>query len=225
MMRDWALTLVVLAFGLTMFGQEDLTTFKTEAKSAFVWGEDAPEGAVSSTVHDPLTGNVIPKLSHGGIEVSSRMGFEWVGLGQAGAFLSYTTTIGNGTDSGLSVRYGGISVDGHPALPLSIVPSNKHVNKKEVHGRSQTVEISKMNCFASGFLSSDNFFSANTLSQAFSVPPGSALTVSSVIRDLYSVRCSVEGCHPTGTMRYFVRVNNVDYVFVQPGRSAAYCGK
>jgi hypothetical protein len=224
MRRDCALTLVVCAFSLALFGQDDLTTFKTEAKSAFVWGEDSPEGAVSSTVHDPLTGNVIPKLSHGGIEVSSRMGFEWVGLGQAGAFLNYTTTIVNGTDSTLSVRYGGISVDGHPALPLSIVSTNKH-NKKEAHGRSQFVEISKMNCFTSGFLPSDNFFSANTLSQIFSVLPGSALTVSSVIRDLYSVRCSVEGCYPTGTMRYYVRVNNLDYVFVRPGRSATNCGK
>lgn len=225
MRRGCAVMLAVFAWSLAMFGQDDLTTFKAEAKSAFVWGEDSPHGAVSSTVHDPLTGNVIPKLSHGGIEVSSRMGFEWVGLGQAGAFLDYTTTIVNGTDSTLSVRYGGISVDGHPALPLSIVPTNKHPNKKEVHGSSQAAEISKMNCFASGFLPSEHFFSANALSQVFSVLPGSALTVSSVIRDLYSVRCSVEGCYPTGTMRYFVRVNNLDYVFVRPGRSATYCGK
>ena len=222
---DCTLTLAILAFSLAMFGQDDRTTFKTEAKSAFVWGEDSPQGAVSSTIHDPLTGNVIPKLSRGGIEVSSRMGFEWVGLGQAGAFLTYTATIVNSTESTVSVRYGGISVDGHPALPLAIVPTNKHRNKKEVHGKSQVVELGKMNCFASGFLPSDNFFSENALSQSFSVLPSSALTVSSVIRDLDSVRCSVEGCHPTGTMRYYVRVNNLDYVFVQPGRSATYCGK
>ena len=222
---DCTLTLAILAFSLAMFGQDDRTTFKTEAKSAFVWGEDSPEGAVSSTVQDPLTGNAIPKLTHGGIEVSSRMGFEWVGLGQAGAFLNYTTTIVNGTDSTLSVRYGGISLDGHPASPLSIVATNKHLNKREIHGKNQVVELSKMNCFTSGFLPSDNFFSATPLSQDFSVLPGSALTVSSVIRDLYSVRCSVAGCYPTGTMRYSVRVNNRDYVFVRPGRSATYCGK
>jgi hypothetical protein len=224
-MRHCALALTVLVSSLAMFGQDDLPTFKTSARSAFVWGEDSPEGAVSSTVHDPLTGNVIAKLSHGGIAVSSRMGFEWVGLGQAGAFLNYSTTIVNDTDSTLSVRYGGVSVDGHPASPLSVVPSDKHLNKKEGHRRSQVAEIGKMNCFTSGFLPSDNFFSANTLSQVFSVLPGSALTVATVIRDLYSVRCSLEGCYPTGTMRYYVRVNNLDYVFVQPGRSATYCGK
>ena len=81
MRPGFRLTLTVLAFGLGMHGQEDLTTFKAEAKSAFVWGEDAPEGAISSTVQDPLTGNVIPKLSHGGIDVSSRMGFERTGSG------------------------------------------------------------------------------------------------------------------------------------------------
>ena len=225
MRRTCVLTLTVLAIRVLVLGQDNLTTFKTEARSAFVWGEDSPEGAVSSTVQDPLTGNAIPKLTHGGIEVSSRMGFEWVGLGQAGAFLNYTTTIVNGTDSTLSVRYGGISLDGHPASPLSIVASNKHLNKREIHGKNQVVELSKMNCFTSGFLPSDNFFSASPLSQSFSVLPGSALTVSSVIRDLYSVRCSVAGCYPTGNVRYSIRVNNGDYVFVRPGRAATYCGK
>jgi len=226
MRRVWGLTVAVFAFGLGVFGQDDLPTFKAEAKSAFVWGEDAPEGAVSSTVQDPLTGNAIPKLSHGGIDVSSRMGFERAGVGQAGDFLNYTTTIVNGTGETLAVRYGGISVDGHPASPLSIVPANKHLNKKE-GGRSDVAELNKMNCFTSGFLADDNFFSANNLSQTLSVLPGNALTVSTVIRDLrsYSVRCSVEGCHPTGTVRYYIKVNNLDYVFVRPGRSVTYCGK
>jgi len=226
MRRGCGITLAVFALGLGMLGQEDLTTFKAEAKSAFVWGEDAPEGAVSSTVEDPLTGNVIPKLSHDGIDVSSRMGFERAAIGQAGAFLTYTTTIVNGTDRTLAVRYGGISVDGHPASPLSIVPASKHLNKKEA-GRNDMAELSKMNCFSSGFLSGNNFFSANTLSQTLSVLPGNALTVSTVTRDLrsYSVRCSLEGCHPTGTVRYYVKINNLDYVFVRPGQSVTYCGK
>jgi len=158
--------------------------------------------------------------------VSSRMGFERTGSGQAGAFLNYTATIVNGTDRTLAVRYGGISVDGRPASPLAIVPANKHVNKKEA-AKSDVAELSKMNCFTSGFLSGDNFFSAHTMSQTLAVPPGNALTVSTVIRDLrsYSLRCSIEGCHPTGTVRYYVKVNNLDYVFVRPGQSATYCGK
>lgn len=220
------LTLAVLVFTLGAFGQNDGATFKTEVRSAFVWGEDSPEGAVSSTVQDPLTGNVIPRLSYSGIEVSSRMGFERAGLGQNGSFLNYTTTIVNNTDSTIPVRYGGISVDGHPASPLTVL-TDKHVNKKKARAKSDAVELSEMNCFTSGFLSSENFFSANTSSQTLSVLPGTALTVSSVIRDprSYSLRCSIEGCYPTGTIRYYVKVNGLDYVFLLPGRSATYCGK
>jgi hypothetical protein len=41
---------------------------------------------------------------------------------EAGTFLNYTTTVVNGTDSRLSARYGGISVDGHTAPPLWVLP-------------------------------------------------------------------------------------------------------
>jgi len=218
--------LTILVFTLGVFGQNDGATFKAEVRSAFVWGEDSPEGAVSSTVQDPLTGNVIPQLSYAGIDVSSRMGFERAGSGQNGSFLNYTTTVVNRTDSALSVRYGGISVDGHPESPLTVL-TDKHLNKKKAHAKSDAVELSEMNCFTSGFLASENIFSTNTASQALSVLPGTALTVSSVIRDVrsYSLRCSIEGCYPTGTIRYYVKVNSLDYVFVRPGRSATYCGK
>jgi hypothetical protein len=220
------LTLTVLVFTLSFFGQNDGATFKAEVRSAFVWGEDSPEGAVSSTIRDPLTGNVIPRLSYAGIDVSSRMGFERTGPGQNGSFLNYTTTIVNGTDSTISVRYGGISVDGHPASPLTVL-TDKQLNKKKARAKSDAVEFSEMNCFTSGFLSSENLFSANFSSQTLSVLPGAALTVSAVIRDLrsYSLRCSTEGCYPTGTIRYYVKVNSLDYVFVRPGRSATNCGK
>ena len=74
MPRTLAATLAVLAFTISTFAQNDLPTFKAEAKSAFVWGEDNPPGAVSSSIRDPVTGNAIHTLSHGGIEVSSRQG-------------------------------------------------------------------------------------------------------------------------------------------------------
>jgi len=195
--------------------------------SAFVWGDDSTSGAVSSTIQDPLTGNAIHTLSYAGIEVSSRIGFEGVSTADVGTFLSYTTTIVNSTDSTLSVRYGGISVDGHAASPLWVVPAGKKLNKKERESKPDVVELGKIHCFTSGFLSNDSFFSANASSQVLTVAPRSALTVSSVIRDprrYHSVRCSVDGCHPTGTIRYFLRVDNKDYVFVWPGRSAVYCG-
>jgi hypothetical protein len=89
------------------------------------------------------------------------------------------------------------------------------------------VELGGMHCFTSGFLSGDHFFSDNFTSQVLTVAPGSVVTVSSVIRDRrsYSPQCSVAGCYPTGTIRYYLRVNSQDYVFVWPGSSAVYCGK
>lgn len=155
------------------------------------------------------------------------MGFERVSPAEVGTFLNYTTTIVNSTDSTLSVRYGGISVDGHAASPLWVVPAGKQLNKKERKSKPDVVELGKIHCFTSGFLSSDNFFSANTSSQVLAVAPRTALTVSSVIRDPRNyrlVRCSVGRCYPTGTIRYYLRVDDKDYIFVWPGRSAVYCG-
>jgi hypothetical protein len=220
--------LAFFTFTLRVFAQDSVPTIKSETMSAFVWGRDSPSGAVSSTIQDPLTGNAIHALSYNGIEVSSRMGFERVGADEVGIFLSYTATIVNGTDSTLSVRYGGISVDGHTASPFWLVPLDKKLSKKERKRKPDAVEVGKIHCIASGFLSSDNLFSADTSSQVFTVSPGSALTVSSVIRDprsYHSVLCSVGGCYPTGTMRYYLSVEDKDYVFVWPGRSAVYCGK
>lgn len=216
------------AFTLGLFGQNEVPAIKVEVKSAFVWGEDNSTGAVSSTIQDPLTGNPVHKLTYGGIEVSSRMGFEGVGSDEPGTFLNYTTTVVNSTESKLPVRYGGIRVDGHVASPLWVVPPGRKLNKSERKGNQDVAELEKMHCFTSGFLPSDNFFSANTSSQALTVTPRTALTVSAVIRDprkYHSILCSVAGCYPTGTIRYYVRVGAQDYVFVWPGRSAVNCGK
>jgi hypothetical protein len=219
-----AVTLAVLAFTLLTFAQNDLPIFRAEAASAFVWGEDDPSGAVSSSIRDPVTGNAIHKLSHAGIEVSSRAGFESIGLGEAGELLSFTTTIVNNTDSELSVRQGGASVDGHLALPLSIVLTKKGIGKKE---SKQAWELARMYCFSSGFFPDHNFFSPTASSKDFAVPPKAALTVSFVTKDPrnYSVGCSVEGCYPKGTIRFSVTVNTTDFVFVWPGRAVVYCGR
>jgi hypothetical protein len=220
--------LAVFAFTPRVFAQEGEPIIKSEVMSAFVWGQDSPSGAVSSTVQDPLTGNAIHTLSYDGIEVSSRMGFERVGTDGVGIFLGYTTTIVNSTDSTLSVRYGGISVDGHAASPFWVVQPDQKLTKKELKSKPDVVELGKIHCFTGGFLSSDNFFSTDASSQVLTVFPRSALTVSSVIRDprsYHAVLCSVGGCYPTGTIRYYLNVKNKDYVFVWPGRSAVYCGK
>jgi hypothetical protein len=228
MKRACIFVLAIFAFTPGVFGQDGVPIIKAEVMSAFVWGEDSTSGAISSTIQDPLTGNALHTLSYAGIEVTSRIGFERVSTEEVGTFLNYMTTIVNSTDSILSVRYGGTSVDGHAASPLWVMPAGKKLDKKERKGKPEMVELGKIHCLTSGFLSSDNFFSANASSQVLTVAPRAALTVSSVIRDprnYHSVRCSVEGCYPTGTIRYYIRVDDKDYVFVWPGRSAVYCGR
>jgi hypothetical protein len=224
MRRTLAVSFCLLAFAFPTSAQNDLPTFTVEVASAIVWGEDNHSGAVSSSIRDPVTGNAIHKLSYAGIEVGSRMGYESIGLGKAGELLNFTTTIVNNTKSELSVRTGGASVDGHVALPLSIVPTNKGLSKSK---RKQVCEIARMYCFSSGALPNQNFFSTNASAKAFNVTPKTALTVSFVTKDPrnYSMRCSVEGCYPTGTMRFSVTVNTTDFVFTWPGRAAVYCGK
>lgn len=218
-----ALLVAVFAFTSNVFGQG----IKAEVVSAFVWGEDSHLGAISSTIRDPLTGYAIHKLTYGPIEVSSQIGFERVSADEAGAYLNYRTTIVNGSDSMLSVRYGGISIDGRTvSIPWVALPGKK-LNKHERRSKTNVVEAEKLQCFTSGFLSHDHLFSADTASATVSVSPKTALTVSSVVRDprSYPLRCSVEGCHPIGTIRYYLTVNSQDYVFLWPEQSAIHCGR
>jgi hypothetical protein len=222
MRRTLAVTFVFLGLTFLTFAQNDPPVFKTEAASAFVWEEDNRSDAMSSST-DPVTGNAIHKLNHGGIEVSSRAGFERVGLGKAGEFLSFTTTIINNTESDLSVRQGRASADGYVALPLSGVLTKKGFSK--IEGK-QVWDLARMHCFSNGFLANENVFSPNPSSKVFTVAPRKALTVSFVTRDprYYSVLCSVEGCYPKGTIRFSVTVNTTDFVFSWPGRSMVDCG-
>ena len=189
-----------------------------------MWDKDSLDNTSSSVIWDPLTGREIHKLRSGGVEVSSLVGFESVGLNKAGKLLNYTTTIANNTGSELSVRYGGASVDGQAALPLWVALTNKGFKKRD---RKEIWELSKMHCFRTGFASKENFFSAPALSKVFKVRPNTAMTFSSVTKDSRSssVRCSVDGCHITGTIRYYITIDSKDYVFVWPGRSVVYCGE
>lgn len=210
------------------FAQTDLPRLKTEVKSAFVWGQDAASGAFSSTIQDPLTGNDVHKLSYSGIEVSSRIGFERIGIDEPGTFLSHIANIINTTEERVLVRYGGFSVDGRVASPLSVIRPGQKLNKNERKNRHELAELGKIHCFTSGFISGDAFFSSSPSSQVVTVEPGRAITISTVIRDprlYHAMLCSVQGCYPTGTLRFYLNVNSHDYVFVWSGRSAVYCGK
>ena len=219
-----AVTFALLAFTLLTFAQKDLITLKTDAASAYIWDEDNQPGAVSSSVRDPVTGNAIHKLSHAGIEVSSRAGFERIGSGKPGEYLSFTTTIVNSTEFEIVVRQGGVSVDGHVALPLPVTLNKKGLSKNE---RGQTWELAGMNCFSSGFLPNEIFLSPHAPKKVFTVAPKRALTVSVVTKDprYYSILCSVDGCYPKGRARFSITINTTDFVFVWPGRSMVDCGK
>jgi hypothetical protein len=220
-----AAALIISLSAVISFAQGDSPTYKAEVRSAFVWGEDSPGGAISSSIRDPLTAASIPKLTYAGIEVTSHMGFERIGHGQAGTFLGCTTMIVNGTEQAISVQWGGISVDGHQ-VPLLSVPAD-HNSVHQSNSRHDLLQVSNLSCFRSSFLSSDNLFQEGTALKHFTLDPRRSLSVSSAVRDprSYSVRCSIEGCHPIGIVRYSVRVNNQDFVFVWDGRSIVYCGK
>lgn len=223
MRHRWAIMLCLLSFSRIAFAQSEPSTIKVEVASAYVWGEDVSDGAVSSTILDPVTGNAIHKLSHAGLEVSVQAGFEPVGSGMAGSLLNFTATVVNNTRSKVVVSRAGASVDGHKALALSIVPGMKGIKKRD---RRPVWELGKMYCSLNGFLAGKNFFSMDNRSESFLIAPDSSLTASFVAKDprSYSLRCSVVGCYPTGTMRFYVTVNARDYVFVWPGRSMVYCG-
>lgn len=220
------LTIISFTFAACTFAQDDRATFKTEAKSAFVWGQDAPSGAISWRVKDPLLGCETLKLKYGGIEVSSRIGFEKPRKEQIEEVIGYTTTIVNNTVQRLSVQYGEVTVDGRIVQPLSIL-SGQRVRKKQNETDPGTIAIRTLYCFSSGFLSLDNLLPMNNETSPLTVAPQHSLTVSSVIRDPrhYPILCSVRGCFPKGTIRYSIQIAEHDYIFVWPGSSIASCGK
>jgi hypothetical protein len=224
-MRDtFSVTIAVLVLTLLACAQQDAPNFKAEVVSAFVWGEDNSPGSVSSSVRDPVTGHSIHTLRHGGVEVSSRAGFEKISSSEAGELLSFTTTIVNNTDAALSVRDGGASVDGRVALLLPVALTKKGLSKKE---RKKVWELASMNCFSTGFLPHESFWSPNDTSNVFAVDPNHALTVSFVTKDPRnnSVLCSADGCYPKGIIRFSVTVNATDFVFIWPGRTMVDCGR
>ena len=185
-----------------------------------------PTGAKSWSVKDSLTGTEILKMSHEGVEVSSRMGFEKLRPDEAVELIAFATTIVNDTQTKLSVEVGEITVDGHLASLLSVDSSRKG-QKSDFNNRTNIVQSGKLYCFTSGFLSSENFLSRVDPRVTLVVDPRRSLTVSGVIKDPrhYSMLCSVDGCFPKGSIRYGIRVGGHEYVFIWPGRSVVNCGR
>lgn len=216
-----------LTFCLPAFPQAEIPTFKAEVRNAFIWGEDAPSGAMSSAIKDPLTGADIFKLRHSGVEVSSRMGFEKLRREDATELIVYSTTIVNNTDAELTVEPGGITVDGRLVPLLAVDSSLKGAKNKRSRGVAEVVHAGDLHCFSSGTLSGENFFATGPRSAAMGVEPGSSVTVSGVIRDprFYPLLCTVDGCFPKGTIRYSIHVGGHEYIFAWSGRSVMNCGK
>jgi len=222
-----ALTFFALILGLRAFPQTEVPTFKAEVRNAFVWGEDAPSGAISSTIKDPLTGTEILKLKHKDVEINSRMGFEKVRPEDVSEFIAYSTTIINNTQAELTIEQGGITVDGHLVSPLLVHASIKGTKKKHSDKGTDVTDIQQLHCFDSGTFSSEKFFSQQQPSSAVIVEPQKSLTVSGVIKDPrhYPLLCSADGCFPKGTVRYSIRVGGHEYIFSWGGRSIANCGR
>ena len=218
------MVLTILLFRDVILAQAESPSVRVEVVSAMVWGEDSRSGAVSSSIVDPLNGNTIHKLSHAGVEVSSQVGFERIGSGRVGELLNFTSTIVNTTGSEVVVHDAGASVDSLTTQAISVVPNTKGLSRKE---RQHVWALGTMHCFRDGFLSHDNFFSSNFPSKVFKVAPNASLTVSFIAKDPrnYPIRCSMEGCFPTGIMRFYITVNTQNYIFVWPGPSAVDCGK
>ena len=220
------LTTIFVAVAACTFAQEELATFKTAARSAFVWGRDVPSGAISSRVKDPLSGSETLKLRYGGLEVSSRIGFEKPRKEQAAEVIGYTTTVVNNTAEASSIQNGEITVDGHIVQPLSI-SSDQRARTTQSKSDQGTIAIKTLYCFSSGFLSLEKLVPMNNEASALTVPSQHSLTVSSVIRDPrpYPILCSVAGCFPKGTVRYSIQIAGHDFIFIWPGSWIASCGK
>lgn len=212
---------------LRAFPQANVPTFKAEVRNAFVWGEDVPSGAISSTVKDPLTGTETLKLKHNDVEINSQMGFEKIRPEDAAEFIAYSTTIMNNTQTELTVEERGIAVDGHVVTPLPVDSSLKRMKKKGSKEGAGAIDVRQLRCFSSGTLSSEKFLSLQQPSSATTVAPQSSLTVSGVIKDPrhYPLLCAADGCFPKGTIRYSVRVAGHEYVFSWNGRSLVNCGR
>lgn len=220
----WAL--FALTFSLRLFPQAEVPTFKANVRNTFIWGEDAPGGAISSLIRDPLTGADTLKLKNNNVEVISQMGFEKLHPEDVAEFIAFSTTITNNTERDLTVEQGGVTVDGQLVSRLSQDSSNEGAKKKRSR-EATLVNILNLHCFNSGYLSAEKTPPLPQSSSAMIVGPQTSSTLSGIIRDPrhYPLLCSPGGCFPKGTIRYSVRVGGHEYIFAWNGRSVPNCGR
>jgi hypothetical protein len=217
----------VLMFNFWANSQADVPKFTVEVRNSFIWGEDVPAGAISSSIKEPLTGAEILTLKHDGIAVTSRMGFEKLHPEDSTEFIVYASTIVNNTSTEMTVESGGIAIDGRLVSPLSMDSSIKGMKPRHSNQGKDVVNIRNLNCFGSGSLSSESFFPMQPSASTMLVQPQSSLTVSVVVRDPRHspLLCTIEGCFPKGTIRYSIHVGRHEYIFSWNGHSLMNCGR
>lgn len=215
--------------------QESTPAFRTEAESAFVWGQDAPHGAVSSIAQDPLTGRILHKLSYNGVEVSSRLGYEgeWLAdskwLDHPYDVVISVTTVVNDTSAPVSVFYGGATADGHEVIVIGEKSSKQvpYLARKSWHELSciQNGSVPSEVVILSGeqgevvILAGEQGRSQRGISHStdhWNVQPGSSRDASAVT--------AIQRPNRAAEYRYFVRVNNKDFVFPWRMVEAQLCG-
>ncbi len=215
-----------LVFSWRANSQVDVPKFTVNVRNTFIWGEDAPSGAISSVIRDPLTGVELRRLKHNGVEVTSRIGFEKLHPEDAAVLIVYSSTIVNNTEMELAVKAGGVAVDGHLVSPMSKESSSSGVKQRRPSCEKDVVDVRNLHCLGSGYLSIDTFSRPQGMSSTI-VESQSSLTLSEIVRDPrhYPLLCSVGGCHPKGTIRYSIRVGGNEYMFAWEGASVANCGR
>lgn len=232
MRHPLAILFTAIAIGA---GAQDVPTFKVETESAFVWGQDRVNGAVSSEIVDPLTGNSIHKLKHQGIEVGTQIAKDSLASwGERFGFIVTEVYLVNNTDHEVAIEYGGSSYDGNPAPLVSLVRSLKETPKAE---RKDLYEVSKFSCFRSGEFPTAPLFGEHVPKSnrivSKTVQPHLGTAISSIVFGPNHTACSsetgVKQCHniydfASGKFRQYFRVGGKDYVFVWDGAGIKTCG-
>lgn len=212
----------------------DLPTFKAETESAFVWGQDKVNGAVSSEIVDPLTGNPIHRLNHQGIEVSSRVATDsLISWGEHFGFIVTEVTLVNNSDDAVTIKYGDSSLNGNPIPLIPLARSLKAMPKEEKKG---LYEVDKFACFRSGKFPSDSLFGEHISPSNWivekTVQPHQGTALSFIVLPPRNTVCSETGaklCHNVfdlsgAKLRQYFRVGAKDYVFVWDGPEMKTCG-
>lgn len=217
----------VLILTLRAISQGNAPRYTVEVRNMFVWGEDAPAGAISSVIRDPLTRAELRRLRHNELEITSQMGFEKLHPEDAAEFIVFSSTIVNNTTTELAIEPGGVAIDGRLVSLLAVNSSIKGMKQRHSNGSKGVVDIRSLHCFGSGFLSTKDFFPPPGVPSPMLVAPQSSFTVSAIVKDprYYPMLCSVRGCFPKGTIRYSIRVGGHEYLFSWNGDSLANCGR